>query len=393
MSGLLKSRDYLMRCLGFVLLFGFISLGAIGGCNNNGGGGSSQDARALTERDFFNNPDLFANPDKGVVVAFLEPEDAPEADNLTGELGFDVVPYKYTRTLNHTYCFEDDNDESAHFMSLLNSDGEEVLRAQANGDCVAEVIEAGDYEMHVQHGGHVDKIEAVFIQPQEEEDGLAKDFKNEGMLNKLAGYFTAALSRLDIVKPSHAQDEEADDNVTTLISTNSCASCELEFVDLSDTDLTNAILTDADLFEADLSNAILSGADLSGADLLAAILSNTDLSGADLSGADLFDADLTNANLAGADVSEANVFGANSLLADWTNADMTNADMTGVEFREANLTNAITTNTNFQGAVFTDANLTGVDFTGLNVSGADFTGATWTDGECICGDEFCNNCR
>jgi streptogramin lyase len=37
----LKSRDYLMKYLGFVLLFGFISLGAIGGCNNNGGGSDS----------------------------------------------------------------------------------------------------------------------------------------------------------------------------------------------------------------------------------------------------------------------------------------------------------------------------------------------------------------
>jgi len=37
MSRLLKSGDYLMKCLGFVLLFGFISLGAIGGCNNNSG--------------------------------------------------------------------------------------------------------------------------------------------------------------------------------------------------------------------------------------------------------------------------------------------------------------------------------------------------------------------
>jgi len=37
MSRLLMSRDYLMKCLGFVLLFGFISLGAIGGCSNNSG--------------------------------------------------------------------------------------------------------------------------------------------------------------------------------------------------------------------------------------------------------------------------------------------------------------------------------------------------------------------
>ena len=35
----LKSRDYLIKCLGFVLLIGFIALGTVGGCNNNGGVG------------------------------------------------------------------------------------------------------------------------------------------------------------------------------------------------------------------------------------------------------------------------------------------------------------------------------------------------------------------
>ena len=34
MSRLPKSRDYLMKCLGFVLLFGFISLGALGACDS-----------------------------------------------------------------------------------------------------------------------------------------------------------------------------------------------------------------------------------------------------------------------------------------------------------------------------------------------------------------------
>ena len=376
--------------IGLALLF--YALFAFTSCHDNNNS-SNQVSGALSEQNFVDDKSLRANPEENIIALFLEPSDALEEDNLTGELGFDVIPYKYTRPLNHTFCFEDNNLDSEHFMILLNSDGEQELRVLANGDCVTQLIEPGNYEMHVQHGGHVDKIEAVFIQPLSEEDGLVKEFKNESMLNKLAGYFTAALSRLDLVKPSHAQDEEADDNITTLISTNSCESCEMEFVDLSGTDLTNAILTDADLFEADLSNAILSGADLSGAEMNSVVLSNTDLSGADLSGCDLFDADLTNANLTSADVSEASVFGANSLLADWTNADMTNANMTGVDFREANLTDAITTNTNFQGAVFTDANLTGVDFTGLNVSGADFTGATWTDGECICGDAFCNNCK
>ena len=35
MSRLPESQNYLMKCLGFVLLLGFISLGAIGGCGNN----------------------------------------------------------------------------------------------------------------------------------------------------------------------------------------------------------------------------------------------------------------------------------------------------------------------------------------------------------------------
>ncbi len=37
----IKSRNYLKKYLGFLLILGFISLGAIGGCNNNGGGSDS----------------------------------------------------------------------------------------------------------------------------------------------------------------------------------------------------------------------------------------------------------------------------------------------------------------------------------------------------------------
>jgi len=46
MRRFLKLRAYFVRCIGFVLLFGFISLGAIGGCNNNSGGGENGDLRA-----------------------------------------------------------------------------------------------------------------------------------------------------------------------------------------------------------------------------------------------------------------------------------------------------------------------------------------------------------
>jgi len=53
-------------------------------------------------------------------------------------------------------------------MILRNSDGEEVLRVEANGVCVTEVIEAGDYEMVLTHGEHVDEIDTIFLIPTPE---------------------------------------------------------------------------------------------------------------------------------------------------------------------------------------------------------------------------------
>ena len=86
MNRFLKSRYYLMKCLGLALLLGFISLGAIVGCNNNGGGGSSQDTQALTENDFSNDPDLSADPRGGVVVMFLKHPDTEKPEKDTGKV-------------------------------------------------------------------------------------------------------------------------------------------------------------------------------------------------------------------------------------------------------------------------------------------------------------------
>jgi len=83
-----KSQNYLMKCLGFVLLFGFILLGAIGGCNNNGGGQNS--TRALTENDFANDTTLRANPEIHTIVMFLEHPNSEDTENDTGEVGNDV---------------------------------------------------------------------------------------------------------------------------------------------------------------------------------------------------------------------------------------------------------------------------------------------------------------
>lgn len=93
MRRFLKSEDYLKKFLLFILLFGFIAIGAIGGCSNNGGG--QDGSQAQTENDFANNPALRDDPERGIVVDFLESpgSEAPEYD--TGEVGIDEIPVRY----------------------------------------------------------------------------------------------------------------------------------------------------------------------------------------------------------------------------------------------------------------------------------------------------------
>ena len=78
------------------------------------------------------------------------------------------------------------------------------------------------------------------------------------------------------------------DDVATLKSTGSCASCQL-----GGADLTGVSAADGDLTLADLRGAKLYMANLSGADLTGALLENANLSGAILR-------DAKGANLAGA---------------------------------------------------------------------------------------------
>jgi len=298
----LESRDYLMKCFGFVLLIGFISLGAIGGCGNNDG--EQDSTQALTENDFVEDPSLFANPEDGVVVSFLESADAPEADNLTGEPGFDVIPLRYTRTLNHTFCFEDDNDDSIHFMILRDSNGEEVLSAQANEGCVTEVIEAGDYEMVLTHGEHVDKIETIFLIPTVEEEQVTKrdEFGQKeikttnGFSSKMHRHLPGGLLKYFesisnvFTHPARAQDPVTElQNATTLINTNKCEDCDLMGLGFSGKDLTGAFLKGANLSLTDLSNTNLFQANLVDANLTSANLAGANLNGAGLGGAILTD--------------------------------------------------------------------------------------------------------
>jgi hypothetical protein len=81
MNRLLKSRDYLKKCLGFLLILGFISLGAIGGCNNNGGGSDS-----IGSGPGFVSPfGIAAEADSTLVVADFGLEAVVRVDPINGD--------------------------------------------------------------------------------------------------------------------------------------------------------------------------------------------------------------------------------------------------------------------------------------------------------------------
>jgi len=305
MKGLLKSQDYLKNSLLFVLLLGFISLGAIGGCNNNGGG--QDGSPALTENDFANDPTLLDDPERGIVVDFLEPPDSVEPENDTAEVGIDEIPVSYRQTLEQTICWEDDDEEAMHFMELKDTEGNEVLRVDVNGECVTKVIEAGNYLMTIHHDGRMETTHPIFIIPGR--NGAVKAKKDETILGGIFARTGSALfkiiERLDISITQTTNAQTVEENITTLLRTRFCNGCRL-----SGADLRRVELRDANLLRADLSGADLSGADLTGADLRFA-----DLTGANLSGASLRTANLTRAFLIEANLSDANLIGANLSLA------------------------------------------------------------------------------
>ncbi|MGB7292058.1 MAG: pentapeptide repeat-containing protein [Thermodesulfobacteriota bacterium] len=240
----------------------FVASSFMGGAQN-GDNTARQAGTALTETDFVKDPSLFAVPEAGVVATFLENPNSTFEPGDTGAVGMDIIPFKYARGMNQTFCWQDDNKESRHFMTLVETNGTEVLRVEANGACLTEFINEGNYEMRIQH-----------------------DDSGEGVI---ATVFSIP-------------EGDADNSFETVLSTDKCGGCDLSGANFSD-----AVLTDTDLHGADLTGADLSGADLSGTNLSDALLAGADLTGANLTGADLSGADLTDALTANANFTEANL--------------------------------------------------------------------------------------
>ena len=364
-------------------------------CDDNS---NSINGTALTENDFVQDSALRADPEKGVIVTFLESPDSEAPENDTGEVGTDVIPVTFRQLVERTFCWDGDDPDAMEFMEIRDSEGNLVLGVEANGDCITQVIQPGDYVMIFNHDGRSEDTHPIFIIPDPNDTQQAK--QSHGLFNGFKQTVANILGGLKsaLYKDAIAQVEE---NINTLIKTNNCQDCDLIGANLSGADLqgaelTGAIVAEADLSGANLQQAILnkailnktnlSGADLSGANLQQVILGDSELIGAKLGGANLSGADLFRAKLQDADLGEANLQDANLDRASLVEANLQNADLTRASLNRADLTRAD----------LTRANLTGADLSQANLSGTILRRALWIDGSCICSTTSvgaCNACR
>lgn len=264
----------------------------------------------------------------------------PERD--TGEVGTDIVPYRYNQTFEHTFCWEDEDQAAEHFMTLIDVEGVEVLKVEVNGDCVTEIIEKGNYQMLLHHDGKTEDTIPVFVVPDQNGDlGANKTEMEQGILKTVKRIFEETLRNIGFSKEASAQSVA--ENIKTLLKTRACPNCDLTKANLMGAFLPGANLTGANLHEADLTHANLTQANLSGMNLHTVCdLTGALLIAANLMGAELFSVDLTDANLAG-------------------------ADMRGTDLDQVKMTGVILGNTNF-------------------------SNATWCRRGCMCGDNSIDTC-
>ena len=308
-------QDYIVKSVVFITFLCILSLSLIGGCSDSGGGNDSQ---VLTENDFANDPSLQVDPDKQIIVDFLESPDSDTPQNDTGPVGIDEILITYPQTETRTFCWEDDNSEAMDYMVLFDSQEEEVLRVDVNGDCVTDTIESGDYVMELHHDQSMGDPRPIFIIPDLDQNQQA--MKTDGLFNGFKVVVAKILTGIQNTISKNARAQTVQQNITTLLRTNSCVECDLR---------------DAIMGGANFSGADLRGADLSGARLAVCNLTGADLSGADLRGADLQFAVLEDAILRGADLRKAVLWYAQFFFADLTGANLISADLRYADFQKA----------------------------------------------------------
>lgn len=408
----------------------FCTLIAFTSCHDNNNSSNAQ-TRALSEKDFANDPGLRAGVGD-LVLYNLENTSSPETVNETGDLGFDILPIETEVGGNHTFCWEDIVNDSEHLVVIFDQDGAELVRENVNGNCQTIFLEPGDYEMHLFNDDSSEYILPVFIRYQRDNEMLAKSSPSQTIFNKIL----RAISFIDGSSQSHAQTTQ-DDNFQIFIDTWSCPGCDLSgvsfdgieysgdpsLINLAGADLTgasmvsvtmwNATITDVSAEDTTVGPASFSESFFSGSDFSNSTITNCDFLGVALRGvkftnsamqsndfgfADLSPddddqiTDFDNAILDGSsfanafNVKEASFTGASMQNVDLSNLDLSTAGLfTGTNLDGANLTGAtmsgvVMLESSFQNANFTNADLSdficidcdflGADFTGANLEGA-----------------------
>ena len=330
---------------------------------------------ALSENTLFDDPDLTANPEIDVVIKLLEPKGPDQAARDTGETGFDKFTYKYEQSLNHTFCWEDDDEESAHFLTITDSGGEEILRVQANGECITAFIPEGTFEVKLFHDNKTETTYPVFITPEQDQQAGEQARINSPAFENLNRYLKFVLENFDLSGNSYAQDNftcnrsnfQNCNNIMQLISTNKCSGCIIKGADFKDWDLTNA----------DLSQSTLSNSDFTGATLVDANFEKTKCVNCTLTNANFRGAIMGGVNLGNSAATGANFFSANMNFCSSSNVDFTQATFNGTDIAGCNFSNS-----DFTGASISDV------FFGTST----FVGATWTNGiACESGQSGCCN--
>jgi len=227
---------------------------------------------------------------------FLEHPGAGDQDNQTGEIGVDIIRYRYQSDADATFCFEDEDPGASHLAILFDSEDNEVMRVQANGECATEFIRAGKYFLEIVHDGLAQDILPIFAIPgQNGEQAANKVDTDQGLFESVKSQFSEFINDLRDIVTQNAKAQTpspVQNNVSILLNTKECKQCIL----------TGANLVNAPLSGADLRSAILLNANMSGADLTDANLSSSGGDKTILCGAILTSANLTNSNLCGADM-------------------------------------------------------------------------------------------
>jgi uncharacterized protein YjbI with pentapeptide repeats len=225
---------------------------------------------AVHEHELSANPDVRALPYQTVILELEHSASTPhELD--TGYAGVDIIPYEFPRTETYQFCMNDDNGE-AHYMTLVDSNGAEVLRVTADAGCVTQTITAGHYEKRFYHSGAGtadSQRNIIFITPR------------------------FASTRAASASAREASASSADVSIT--MSSGSCIGCDLSGSTMDNIDMSGFTLKESDFHGASLNNVTMLGAHLEGADFSAASMQGADLSGAWVNGTNFTSTDLRDA--------------------------------------------------------------------------------------------------